>query len=75
MIRHITFVVFKQQNFVLYEYLQKGLLCENNKIVNENNNEEKTKLKINLIMYKIFFIYMYITFKVWKTTKQNIIKY
>ena len=47
--------------------------CEN--IVNENNNEEKTKLKINLIMYKIFFIYMYITFKVWKTTKQNIIKY
>ena len=58
-------------------YHKKGFIlcnkCEN--IVNENKNEEKTKLKINLIMYKIFFIYMYITFKVWKTTKQNIIKY
>ena len=57
--------------------IKKGFIlcdkCEN--IVNENKNEEKTKLKINLIMYKIFFIYMYITFKVWKTTKQNIIKY
>ena len=52
-------------------YHKKGFIlcneCEN--IVNENKNEEKTKLKINLIMYKIFYIYMYITFKVWRTTK------